>query len=183
MGVGEKGQTEARWYALRDLSRSNAKAPAYKQLAGMGFELFTPMTRRVVTVRGRRLSREVPFMQDLLFVRATRECLDPVVDKLDHLQYRYIHGGYCEPMIVPTDDMERFIRAVGASLQPRFFRPDELTASMYGKRVRIVGGQLDGYEGRLLSIRGSKYKRLLISIPNFLTVALEVKPEFIQIIE
>lgn len=179
----EKGMTELRWYALRDLSRSNAKAPAYKQLAGLGFELFTPMTRRLVVVRGRRISLEVPFMQDLLFVHATRETLDPVVQKFDNLQYRYVHGGYCRPMVVPDADMERFIQAVTASSLPRFFRPDELTPAMYGKRVRIVGGSLDGYEGHLLSIRGLKHKRLLISIPNFLTVAVEVRPELIQIIE
>ena len=179
----EKGMTETRWYALRDLSRSNAKAPAYKQLAGMGFELFTPMTRRLVVVRGRRISREVPFMPDLLFVHASRETLDPVVLKTDHLQYRYLRGGYCQPMVVPDADMERFIRAVRASDLPRYFRSDELTPAMYGKPVRIVGGPLDGCEGHVLALRGTKHKRLLISIPNFLTVAVEVQPELIQLLE
>lgn len=54
------------WYALRDLSRSHSKNPAYRVLSDEGFEVFTPMTRRLFTENGRRVSREVPFMHDLL---------------------------------------------------------------------------------------------------------------------
>ncbi len=181
--VCENNHTESHWYAMRDLSRSNAKSPAYKLLTDMQYEIFTPMTRRLVVKNGRRVSREVPFLQDLLFVHATREQLNSAVDKITNLQYRYIRGGYCKPMVVRDADMERFIYAVKTSKNPRYFLPEEITPEMYGHRVRIVGGNLDGYEGSLLSARGSKYKRLLVALPDFITVAIEVQPELIEVLE
>ena len=177
-----ENSTGRHWYALRDLSRSNAKNPAYKMLASCQFEVFTPMTRRVTTVRGRRISCEVPYMPDLLFVHDTRERLNPLIAKTETLQYRYVRGAYCEPMIVPDADMERFILALRSSTVTRFFRPEELTPEMYGQRVRIVGGQLDGYEGHLLSVRGSKYRRILVELPNVLTAAIEVQPDLIELL-
>ena len=182
MDVGNN-EAESHWYAMRDLSRSNSKTPAYKVLAEMQYELFTPMIRKVFVEKGRRISREVPFMPDLLFVHSQREELDPVVGKIPTLQYRYIYGGFCEPMIVRDADMERFIYAVKQSESPRYFRPEEITPQMYGHRVRIIGGNLDGYEGALLSVRGSKYRRLLIALPNFITAAIEVQPDLIEVLE
>lgn len=175
--------TEVRWYAMRDLSRRHAKDPAYVLLTAMGFEVFTPMTRRLVIEKGQRRSKEEPFMQDLLFVRDTRERLNPAVDKIENLQYRYIRGGYCEPMVVPDADMARFIHAVRSSRLPRFFRPDEVTQDMRGHYVRIIGSALDGYEGHLITIKGSRYKRLMVVLPNLLTVAVEVQPEYIEVLE
>ena len=85
-------------------------------------------------------------------------------------------------MVVPDADMERFIHAVRTSRLPRFFRPDEITKEMCGEYVRIVGSALDGYEGYIVTINGSKYKRLLVALPNFLTAAVEVMPEYIEVL-
>ena len=46
------------WYALRDLSRSHSKNPAYRVLTDEGFEVFTQMTRRLFMEKGRRVSRK-----------------------------------------------------------------------------------------------------------------------------
>lgn len=51
---------------------------------------------------------------------------------------------------------------------------------MYGRMIRIEGGPLDGYEGRLLSIRGARVKRLIVEIPGLLVAAVEVDPEYIR---
>ena len=171
------------WYALRDLSRSHSKNPAYRVLSDEGFEVFTPMTRRLFTENGRQVSRKVPFMPDLLFVHETRERLDIAVERMTNLQYRFARGGYRLPITVPDRNMEYFIRAVASSDEPRYFRPEEITPGMLGKRVRVIGGQLDGYEGRLLSARGSKRRRLLVEIPTFLTAAVEVSLDLIEIME
>ena len=179
----EDGNSGCHWYAMRDLSRSNAKAPAYKVLADMQFELFTPMVRRPFTVMGRSVRREVPFIPDLLFVHSRRERLNAAVERMVNLQYRYVRGGFCEPMVVRDADMEKFIRAVRSSEDPRYYLPEEITPDMYGRKVRIVGGELDGYEGPLLSVRGSKYRRLLIALPNFLTAAVQVRADLVEIIK
>lgn len=171
------------WYAMRDLTRSNARRPAYMLLNECRMEVFTPMARRIVVRQGRHIAVETPVIHDLLFVHAARKQLDPLVAKTPTLQYRYVPGGYCKPMVVPETDMNRFIRALRAAEAPRYFRPEEVTPAMCGRRVRIVGGALDGFEGALLSMRGSKYRRLLIELPNFLTAAVEVEPEYIEVLK
>lgn len=65
---------------------------------------------------------------------------------------------------------------------PRYFLVEELTPAMYGRMIRIEGGPLDGYEGRLLSIRGARVKRLIVEIPGLLVAAVEVDPEYIRLL-
>ena len=170
------------WYVMRDLKRPNAKLPAYRYLTDEGLEVFTPMCWRLYTRQGRRIREERPFLSDLLFVHTTRPVLDAYVESVSTLQYRYLRGGYCLPMTVGDAEMERFIRAVRTDNSPRYYLPGELTSAMYGHRVRIVGGPLDGYEDRLLSVRGSRVRRLLVDIPNLLTAGIEVNPEYVQLI-
>lgn len=176
-------QQQKCWFVMRDLKRSNTKLPAYKQLEKEEIEVFTPMKWQLVVCKGKRIRTEVPFIQDLLFVHSTKERLDPIVVKTATLQYRYLRGGgYREPLIVKEKDMERFMNAVRTADKPIYYQPGELTPSMYGKRIRIIGGPLNNFEGYLLSIRGSRVKRLLVDLPNLLTVGVEVNPEYIQFI-
>ena len=86
-------------------------------------------------------------------------------------------------MTVREDEMERFIFAVGNTETPLYYRPGEITDTMYGKKVRILGGQLDQYEGRLLSVKGMRKRRLIVELPGLITAAVEIEPEFIQIIK
>lgn len=168
---------------MRDLKRSNAKLPAYKLLSEANFETFTPMKWELVMEKGKKVRREVPVIKDLLFVHTDRALLDPVVEQNDTLQYRYFKGGgYQEPMTVREVEMQRFIHAVQVSDNPCYYLPEEVSPSMYQKQIRIIGGPFDHYEGRLMTVRGSKVKRLLVELPNLLTVAVEVNPEYIQLV-
>lgn len=172
-----------RWYVMRDLKRANAKLPAYRLLRNEGLEVFTPMRWRLVVRKGRRVREEVPFMQDLLFVCETRKRLDPYVETIPTLQYRFQRGGgYGVPMVVPDDDMARFIHAVSGAESCQYYLPGELTPAMLGRKIRIIGGYLDGYEGHLLSMRGSRAKRLLVELPTWLVAAVEVRPEYVQLL-
>lgn len=170
------------WFVMRDLKRRNAKLPAYKMFRELSVECFTPMVRRLETVRGKRISMEVPFMQDLLFVKETRERLDPIVESTPTLQYRFIFGVQHTPMVVRTQDMERFIHAVESTESPQYYQPSEVTTDMFHRKIRIIGGLLDGYEGHLLTVRGSKVKRLLVELPHLLVASVEVEPEYIQLL-
>lgn len=78
--------------------------------------------------------------------------------------------------------MEKFIFAISNTDSLIYYKPGELTEKMYGKRVRIVGGMLDQYEGRLLSVKGMRKRRLIVELPTLVTAAVEVEPDFIQII-
>lgn len=181
--MSESVDDSIQWFVLRDLTRSNAKMPAYKLLADLEFDVFTPMTRKLLVKQGKRISKEVPYIHDLLFVRDRRERLDPIIAKTSTLQYRYVYGAYCKPMTVRDEEMNIFISAVSSSDAPHYFRPEEITPSMYGRRVRIVGGNFDGYEGYLLSLRGSKRKRILVELPNLITAAVEIAPDLIEVLK
>lgn len=171
------------WFVMRDLSRHNAKLPAYKLLDQMKIEIFTPMVRQLVLRQGKRIPQQVPFIRDLLFVHDSRRTLDPIVERINTLQYRFLRGGYRTPMTVRDDEMAGFIQAVKSSINPRFFRPQELTRAMLGKRVRIIGGPFDGREGLLQKLQGSRSKRLFIELADLLVVSVEVEPEYIQILD
>lgn len=164
------------WFVMRDLKRANAKNPAYAMLAEKGFEVFTPMTTRVSERGGKKERREVPFIQDLLFVKSTREELDPVVERTETLQYRFLKGhAYGTAMVVPDHEMDSFIVAVRSVATPRYYHLDEITPEMYGARVRIIGdSRLDGLEGTILKIKGARKKRILIELPGLLAAAVEL---------
>lgn len=169
------------WFVMRDLKRSNAKMPAYKMLKREQIELFTPMKQVYTIKQGKRICEEVPFIQDLLFVHSTSEILDPIVEKNPTLQYRYIRGGkYREALTIADADMEKFIYAVRNCNSLRYYRPDEISPAMFGRKIRIIGGVLDHYEGYLL--KGSKNKSLLIELPGFLSAGVRISSEFIQFI-
>lgn len=180
--AAEQGETQLQWFVMRDLKRTNAKLPAYKMLADAGIEVFTPMQWRLTLKQGKRVRKSVPVMQDLLFVHEQRAMLDPIVRRTPTLQYRFVRNGHCQPMVVRDADMERFIHAVSRTDSVRYYRPDEIAPEMLGRRIRIVGGPLDGYEGTLLTTRGSKARRLLVDLPDLLTAGIEVNPEYIQLL-
>ena len=56
---------DIQWFVMRDLTRSNAKWPAYQMLDSLEIENFTPMVQKIVVRHGKRECREVPFIHDL----------------------------------------------------------------------------------------------------------------------
>lgn len=170
-----------RWYVLRDLKRRNSDTPGYLELGGKGFDVFTPLKWEISVRAGRRVRRQVPVIADLLFVHSAKETLDAEIARIPTLQYRYTRGCTIhEPMTVRDSDMAQFIDAVSTSADVRYYRPEEITPDMCGKEISVVGGPLDGYTGRLLSMRGSKKRRFIVRIPDFIVAAVEVQPEFIR---
>ena len=156
--------------------------PLSTNLQDLGITVFTPMIWKLIQVHGKRIRKQVPFMQDMLFVFDSRQVIDPIVERIPTLQYRFLRGTYCEPMTVRNEDMERFIKAVDSDENPRYYTPEELTPTMVGKKVRIIGGPLDSYEGRLQKMQGSQVKRLFVELPSLLAVSVEVNPEYIQFV-
>ncbi|MCM1291709.1 MAG: UpxY family transcription antiterminator [Bacteroides sp.] len=175
---------QPQWFVLRDLKRPNSNTPAYKVLTEMGLDVFTPMQWVMkVTTRGKKERRYVPIIPSLLFVRSVKEDLDPIVDKTVTLQYRFVKGApQNTPMTVPAKEMEIFINAVKNSPGITYYTPSEITPDMIGRKVMVVGGELEGVTGKLLKMRGSKKKRLVISIEGLISAVLEVEKDYIRII-
>ena len=173
---------------LRDLARPNAKKPAYKQLQAMPEmkdSVFVPPKPHVFTEFGKRVVRYVPYMHDLVFVHKSREELDPIVRKIEQLQYRYVRGGkQFEAMSVRAEDFKKFKDAVEQTDNVEYYSYEEVSPQLYGKQIRIIGGRLNGFEGRLMSKRGSKFKRLLVDLQECnLSAAIQVESDFIQLLK
>ena len=175
---------QKQWFALRDLKRSNAINPAYIQLPQLGFEVFTPLKTKIVSIAGKPQRKEVPFIQDLLFVFTSRDFLDPVINKTNTLQYMYVKGApQGTPLTVRTNDMAKFIHAVTTLGSPRYYSPEEITPDMCRRRIRLhCNGPLDNLEGYLLTVKGSSKKRILVELAGLLTAAVEIQPQYIELI-
>lgn len=146
-------------------------------------EVFTPMATRFVVRDGKRIRVEVPVMRDLLFVNESRQNLDPIVAKTPTLQYRFKRGGkQGEPIVIPAEDMTRFIGAVQVANSPKFYSAEEIDPLMCGRKIRMVGGALDGYEGILQTVRGSKTKHLVITLPSLLAVSVDIHDEYVEVL-
>ena len=178
-------EEKIQWYVMRDLKRPNSLLPAYKELGEKGIEIFTPMQWHVTLCQGKRMRQQRPFIPDLLFAHASRAMLDPLVEAIPTLQYRYLRGGkQFEAMSVRHEAMVRFMEAVEQKEKVEYYSYDEVSPGLYGKRIRIIGGRLNGFEGRLMSKRGSKFKRLLVDLQECnLSAAIEVESEYIQLVK
>ena len=76
--------------------------------------------------------------------------------------------------------MNRFISAVRATEEPKFYSADELNQIKIGKTIRVVGGPMGGHQGKLLTVKGSKIKRILIELPTLLSVSVKIE-DYIQL--
>ena len=181
--VKAKPDTEPHWFVMRDLKRANAKLPAYKQFMEAKIEIFTPMHIVLKTVKGRQRRIQEPFIRDLLFVHDTRENIDRIVEVTPTIQYRYERGkGYQVPMTVSDDAMNRFIMAVSTSKSTKYYLPSELKPNMVGRSIRVTGGPLQGYTGKLLKIQGSRAKRIIVQLEGLLSAGVEVETQYIEVL-
>ena len=137
---------------------------------------------KITQRRGKKTRKYQPIISDLLFVHSDRERLDKIIQKTETLQYRFLKNSHSSPMTIREAEMERFIKAVKCSESVIYYSPDEISDILKGKKIKIVGGLLDGYEGILKTTRGSRIKRLIIELPQLVIAALEVNPEYIEII-
>lgn len=85
-----------------------------------------------------------------------------------------MRGGYQKLMTVRDAEMNNFIKAVEGAKDVIYHNADELNSISIGQTVKINGGPLDGVEGRIVNVRGSHKKRIVVSIPNFIAAVVEV---------
>lgn len=179
-------QEKQQWFAMRDLKRPNAKLRAYEMLKDKVERVYTPMVKKTLMRNGKRCLVDVPYIPDLLFVYDCKSVIDPIVSSIPTFQYRFVRGETPHrgrEVIVSDKEMEQFIRVTGSMEQFRYYTPDEVSPSMYGRKICVVGGSLDGCVGRLKAKRGSKFKELIIEMQGILAVGVQVSPEYIRFID
>ena len=173
---------DERWFALSAPYRRELKAKTSLEQAGM--QCFIPMRYSVVSRRnGEKRKELVPVVHNLLFARSSRDAIQDIKRNLGYLQWLTMpRDGRNEPIIVRDNDMENFMRVcqtLDNSLV--YLSPDEVNLHM-GTRVRIIGGMLNGVEGTLLRVKGSRRKRIVVMIRGVLGVAATETDGFIQVL-
>ncbi|MCM1178557.1 MAG: UpxY family transcription antiterminator [Clostridium sp.] len=147
-----------------------------------GIRYFLPMKDIVTDAGGRKVRVKVPVISNLIFVHSSPAALAPIMSENSKFQFIFKRGGReNEPLIVPEKEMDDFIKAVENSSSPLYFSPGELNVSA-GTRIRIIGGVFDGIEGIFLKVKGARSRRLVLEVPGMLAVAVEIEPEFVQVL-
>ena len=80
--------------------------------------------------------------------------------------------------------MQRFVAVAGTyNDHLLYFQPEELNLSK-GTRVRITGGDFEGYEGVFVKVKGARDRRVVISLQGVIAMAMAtLSPDLIEVIE
>lgn len=174
--------TEKVWYAMRATYGRNMSA---KNAAdNMHLTSYIPMRYTLVRGNGGERSRKlVPVIRDMIFIYATKEEIQEIKRHVAYLQYitRPVNNRNI-PIIVPEREMQKFIDITMADNKSLIYlRPDELNLQE-GAKVRIHGGEFDGYEGYFVKLKGKRNRRVVINIDCVIAIAIEVNPDYIEVI-
>lgn len=172
------------WFALSAPYRNEKRAKSY--LESKGIETFLPMRYEIVKNRyGGKTKELVPAVSNLLFARTTKSMLQQVKAGVKYLQYKVKpEGNKNTPIIVPEDQMEQFMTVCkNNNEQLLYFTSDEIDLKE-GARVRVIGGEFDGLEGCFVKIKGKRNKRIVVHLPDLVSVALtEIEDGLIEVVK
>jgi len=169
------------WFAMRATYRRGMQIKALLDRLGIGN--FIPMRYEMCERNGRKKRELVPVIRDLVFVHAVQSELQKVKDRNPYLQYMIdIRNG--RKIIVPDKQMREFIAVAGTYDEHLiFFSPDEVNLRK-GTKVRITGGDFEGYEGIFVKVKGARDRRVVISLQGVIAMAMATLPaELIEVIE
>lgn len=172
------------WFAMSAPYRREMIAK--ELLDQKGVENFIPMRYDAVsTRRGSKTKKLVPAIHNLIFARTTRPTIQTIKRGVNCLQYlTKVSEGKNIPIVVPDRQMQQFMTICEQyNEQLRFVNPDEIDLKR-GDRVRIIGGEFDGVEGRFVKVKGIRNRRVVVELENITTVVLtEIAPDLIEILE
>ncbi len=172
---------QMQWFAMR---ATYCRGMQIKSLLDkQGINNFIPMRYEIREKNGRKKRELVPVIRDLIFVRAVQSELQRVKDRNPYLQYMIdIRNG--QKIIVPDEQMRQFIAVVGTYDEHLiFFNPDEVNIRK-GTKVRIIGGDFEGYEGVFIKVKGARDRRVVISLQGIIAMAMAtISPDLIEVIK
>lgn len=152
-----------RWFVMRlrkgvQLDDIRARIDARNPLT------FYYPTRTEIRKEGhRRIVADVPYLPATVFFRTRRDRVRPLMAKIGELAWCFKSGSGTdsEYAAVPDRQMTAFQRYIGN------FTPDirlELVSGGQvlecGRRVRVTGGIMEGYEGTILDVEGQPGRRI-----------------------
>lgn len=146
-------------------------------------EFFMPMKESVTVKAGRHIKKVSPAIPDIFFVNDTISNIDALVRQNIGVEYLYIKGmPYRQPVIIRDSEMENFIAATTSNQRVTFRTAgDDNLSHTIGRRVRIPHNDTV-IEGELLTVRGSRYRRLRVRLRDCLVayIDLTLPPHYID---
>ena len=175
--VIKKGREKKVWYAIRVTYHRELKVK--EDLDARGITCFVPMQYRREERHGVMIKRLVPSVHNLIFIHITPSGMKEYKATTD-LPIRYMMNREThKPIIVPTREMENFIKVAGTYEEKLIYLNPDPGDFAKGERVRIIGGMFAGAEGVFVRIKGDR--RVLINIEGLVAVATTyVHPSMIE---
>ncbi len=115
-------------------------------------------TREIVFKENKKIiKREVPYIPGLLFFRIGTNQIVPLMREIGDLAwcYKERNSPGANYSVIPRVEMERFQRYVGKFTEDVEMELASNSSLGIGRRVRITGGMMEGYEGEIQDIEES----------------------------
>ena len=175
--IVKKGREEKVWFAIR--VTYNRELKVKEDLDARGITNFVPMQYRREERNGVMVKRLVPSVHNLIFIHITPSDMKEYKMTTD-LPIRYIMDRETrKPIIVPTSQMENFIKVAGTYDEKLIYLHPNPGDFAKGERVRIIGGAFAGAEGVFVRVKGDR--RVLINVEGLVAVATTfVHPSMIE---
>ena len=171
------------WFAMSAPYSRELKAA--EALAEMRIEHYVPMRYEIIQKGAVKKKMLVPAIHNLIFVHALRQDIQAAKGKIYYLQYRTMPSGVRNvPIVVPDKQMADFIRVCGSTgASAKIFAPGEVQIPE-GARVRILGGELSGVEGKFVRLSGKRNRALVIEIPFVASAVLAtLSPDLVEVLD
>ena len=170
-----------RWFALRVTYGRELKFQAVLQEAG--FQTFIAMCNRTVEKDGKKVTKVVPAISNLCFVRSTQNKIYSFMrDMGEGCPARFIWDKSTrEPIVVPSKAMEDFIK-ISLTMMDDILYLNEISSKLReGQRVKVKSGPFAGVEGTVIRVKRSR--RVMVELPGMFAIATTfVKPEELEIL-
>jgi transcription antitermination factor NusG len=163
------------WFVAR--TRRNQEFTLRDSLKKMEIRYFFPTRVIVRQLKYRRVRVEVPVINNLIFVHATKEKAYFIVNEC-RLQLFYIRDIETNSiLIVPDKQMQDFMFVMDLDPNGVALNNDVLSE---GSKVRVIKGEFTGIEGELVKI--SNQTHVMIHIPQVFSVTVKIPKNYLEVI-
>lgn len=165
------------WYAYKVYYNKTAAIKLRAEQSGL--RCFIPMRLVEAEEAGEKVSREVPVIASLIFIRSDREYMERIRKTPQSHVGVYCYPGTSTPAEISDREMERFIFITTKGCRTLEAVDERIVR---GDRVRITGGTFAGAEGYITRIHGTK--RFVVVIEGVAAIATTFIPRaYIEKIE
>lgn len=169
------------WYAIRVTYSRELKFQTLLQESG--FQTFVPMYRRTFEKNGKKETKLVPAVSNLIFVHSEKADLDSFMARMgEACPARFIWDKSTrKPIVVPDKAMEDFIKISMSNIDDVIYLQEVTAKLREGQRVKVKNGPFEGVEGTVIRVKRSR--RVMVELPGMMAIATTfVKPEELEIL-